>query len=127
MPKLVAFHLKDLTGFRGHASLYQLVPPYVIGDTLDVDVVEVHEYVVVSSVDLNLASFGCSIEQVEQFGSLFDDSETLIFPANEEGQITDYSELHGIKNIKDHEKALNELGYVIRKGIGKNDTLKIGQ
>ena len=81
---------------RGTKTLYRLEPPMepsaLTGD-------EVCEYVIVSA--LNLA---------------FDTSEpeTYIFPADEQGKITDYQELVGsFRGDTDNARALEGAGYTI--------------
>lgn len=104
----IAFHIRDIEGFRGHASLYKLDPPFVSVDGLDADQIEMHEYVIASAVDLPGI-----------MGS-FHSCETYVFPANSDGQITDYIEIAGVKDVKDHQMALDEIEYRIEKAIGRN-------
>ena len=69
--------------------LFQMDPPH-----------EGHEYVVVS------ATF-----------AMFSGPETYIFPATENGEVTDWGELNGsYRGDFDHDKALKNAGY---KVVGK--------
>lgn len=104
----IAFHIRDIGGFRGHASLYKLDPPFVSVDGLDADQIEMHEYVIVSAVDLPSVL------------SSYHSCETYVFPANADGQIVDFGEIAGVKDVKDHQMALDEIEYRIEKAIGGN-------
>lgn len=87
-----ATKVKDLTGFTGHASLYKLSEP-MDGDDTD----EVFTHVVVSSTV-----------------AMFTGAETYIFPANEEGDVTDWGELRGsYRGGMLHETALLGAGYEV--------------
>ena len=75
-------------GMRGHAEVYRLDPPH-----------EGREYVMVSAVD----AFGAG-------------PETYIFPASEDGKVTDWLEMEGsFKGALDHVGALRNAGYEIEE------------
>jgi hypothetical protein len=77
--------------------LYKLDPPISEPDWEDEDVINQHEYVVVSAV---VACIG--------------GPETYIFPADENGEITDWGELKGsFQGALDHELALANAGYTV--------------
>ena len=80
--------VKRLTGgeFRGDARLYKLSDP-----------LDGHTLVVVSAAVVP-----------------FSGPETYIFPANEQGEITDFGELNGSgRGYLDHREALSIAGYSI--------------
>lgn len=77
---------RHLTGFRGDARLYRCEPP-LAG----------HDRVVVSAANVP-----------------FSGPETYIFPADAEGKVIDYTELHGsFQGALDHAEALRGAGYEI--------------
>lgn len=81
--------IKDLDGFRGEAALYEVSPPLrdYMGE-------KEYKFIVVSAVDSIYAT------------------ETYIFGSNEEGVVTDWTELPGSqKDLLDHEIVLKEAGY----------------
>ena len=85
----------EITGTRGNQKLYKLDPPMTVTDWDDENTIEVHEYVVVSAT----YAFG---------------PETYIFPADENGEVTSYSELDGsYQGGLNHEQALNNAGYEV--------------
>lgn len=102
-----ATFVKGLSDMRGHASLYKLDPPLVVTDCdwnaeeADREVLETHEYVVVSAVVVP-----------------FNGPETYIFPANAEGHITSWGELEGsFRGGLDHAEALKGAGYKIVRAL----------
>lgn len=85
----VATFLKDLDRFTGEAKLYRCKPP-----------LDGAEYVTVSAV-------------VVPYGG---GPETYIFKADEHGEVQDWGELDGsYKGGLDHEEALSNAGYVVRR------------
>ena len=71
---------------RGNASLYRLTPP-----------LQKHKYVIVSAVV-----------------APYSGAETYIFPANKQGEVTDWGELEGsFRGSLDHLTALENAGYDI--------------
>lgn len=97
-----AIKIKDLTGFRGQASLYKLSRPIPAQYTFDDEkegtkLVETTEYVVVSAAVFPYSG-----------------PETSIFPSNEEGVITSWGELNGsYRGGLDHYKALIRAGFFV--------------
>lgn len=87
--------VKRLDGFTGMASLYQLSPPFEYEDWCD-ETKTYHEYVVVSATV-----------------AMFSGPETLAFPANANGEVTDWGELAGFRNCLDHEAVLESMGYEV--------------
>ena len=80
-------------------KLYELDPPLEEFSFLSEER-ESHQYVIVSA-----ANHGEGILRVH---------ETYIFPADKDGEITDWGELPGsIKGTTDHEEALQEAGYEV--------------
>ena len=80
--------IKNLTGFRGDARLFQLDPP-----------LDGIKYVVVSGIE-------CAVDTGRP--------ETYIFKANSRGEITDWCELDGsFRGAVDHARALKGAGYSI--------------
>lgn len=82
----------------GHAESYRLDPPKSVtlrDPETDDDVIREYSLVVVSAVD-NLYAH-----------------ETLVFPSDENGQISDWLEIYGIRYTTDHAKVLREMGYEI--------------
>lgn len=80
-----AKYIKSLTGWTGHASLYELDPP-----------LRGHKYVIVSAT----------------FVPFDNGPETYIFPAFKNGKPKDMMELPGsFKGELDQEKALRNAGY----------------
>jgi hypothetical protein len=89
--------IPTLPDFRGAAALYKLTPPYAGV-----------EYVVASSVDLgNADPFVAFIDGMRGTGRT---EETMIFPADSDGEVTDWGEL-AVVPVQDHEAALADLGY----------------
>jgi hypothetical protein len=70
--------IRELTGFTGHAALYQL---------------DNGEYVVASAVV-----------------APFSGPETLVFPADESGEVTSWGEIGGVRGALDHAAALATVG-----------------
>ncbi len=93
-----ATYLRDMAGFRGHASLYRLDPPATVNDwATGSEEIRTTEYVVVSAVDVP-----------------FSGPETYIFPANADGEVTDWGEMEGsFRGALDHQRALLDAGYSI--------------
>lgn len=85
-----ATKVRDLTGFRGNAALYKLDPPHSSG-----------EWVIASAVDLDFGGFIVSDYRT---------SETMVFPATEDGEIADWGEI-GFAAHKSHADALSDRGY----------------
>jgi hypothetical protein len=84
--------------FRGKAFLYRCDPPmqYTDGYGDDADELET-EYVIVSATH-----------------AMFSGPETYIFPANSDGEVTNWSELDGsYKGGLDHAGALRAAGYTV--------------
>lgn len=87
-PRRIARFIKRLDGFRGQAALYSMHPP-----------LEGNDYVIVSAVRVMVSSF--------DYGS-----ETSIFPADSDGNVTDWCELVGSqKGTLAHSRALESAGY----------------
>lgn len=78
---------RNLSGFRGEAHLYHLSPGLEDGT----------EYVIVSAV---------------KPAFVLTHSETMIFPATQDGEIISFSELTMIREYN-HEACLNQLGYEV--------------
>lgn len=88
-----ATFIKDLDGWRGHASLYRMEPPH-----------EGHEFVIASAVDLIIDGYVMPGPSCE----------TYLFGANADGEVEDYMELDGsLKSVKDHDAALIDAGYEV--------------
>lgn len=80
-----ATHIRTLSGFRGDARLYKLSEP-----------LDGASFVIVSAV------------------VAYSGPETYIFPATEEGEISDYGEMDGsFRGGLDHEMALSMAGYEV--------------
>ncbi len=94
----LALRLKDhLPDFTGHAALYELDPPLEAASWDDDETAATHKFVIVSATN-----------------AMFTGSETYIFPATPDGQITDYGELPGsMRGTLSHAEALREAGYEI--------------
>ncbi len=96
-----ATKVRDLDGFTGSAALFRLDPPmpitdydYDSGDTVTTGT---SEYVVASATVV-----------------MFSGPETYLFPADADGNITDWGELHGsYKGGLDHAAALHGAGYEV--------------
>jgi hypothetical protein len=82
-----------LTGFRGDAALYRLDPPMEDETVL----------VIASAVDLDFGGF---------HPANYRTSETMVFPATEDGEIADWGEI-GFAAHKSHADALKDMGYDI--------------
>lgn len=87
--------IKDrLPGSNGHAALYRLSEP-LIPESMDENVIDVYEYVVVSAVNVPYSG-----------------PETYIFAADSDGNIIDFAELPGsFRGALDHRLALRSAGY----------------
>jgi len=82
--------------FTGNARLYKLDPPMSIKDW-DGEETGKTEFVVVSGAY-----------------AMFSGNETLIFPSDENGKVTDWGDLPGsFRGAIDHEKALTGAGYTL--------------
>lgn len=82
----------------GHAEAYRLDPPREVTRwdfKTDEDVTREYDLVVVSAVDNIFAH------------------ETLVFPSDDQGQITDWEEIYGVRGTTDHVEVLGEMGYEI--------------
>jgi len=87
---------KDLKGFKGTASLYELIPVYKEKDWKDK--LHTYKYVVASAV------------VAMDTGS----PETFIFPAKKTGEVKNYGELKGsYRGGLSHRKAFKGMGYTI--------------
>ena len=84
--------LKDnLPGYNGHAALYRVNPPLKGWDGDDS-----YSLVVLSTAEG------------------LDGHETYIFPADENGQVTDWLELQGSqRDVTSHQQVLEDAGYVV--------------
>ncbi|MEN9491135.1 MAG: hypothetical protein RJA63_1584 [Pseudomonadota bacterium] len=89
----IAQQIKWLDGFNGSAALFNLTPPLlVVGYG---DVVDTHDFVVVSAADV-----------------MFSGPETYIFPADADGNVTNWIELDGsFRGSLDMWRALRNAGY----------------
>lgn len=91
----------NLPGYKGHAALFKLSPPMEGHPDWDDDgnkTIRTHEFVVLSATI------------AWDHGS----AETFIFPANEEGKVTDWGELPGSKRgTLDHDYILWRKGYQV--------------
>ena len=85
--------IRDLTGFRGEAALYELSEP-----TTFVDLGQTHQtrFVVVSAIECELGDHT---------------EETMIFPANAEGEIVSWLELHADCGSLDHAQVIYVAGW----------------
>lgn len=89
-----ATYIKDLERFTGEAKLYELSEEIKLYDWND-KLKGTTKFVVVSATNV-----------------LFSGFETYIFPANEDGNVTDWGELSGsYRGGLDHDVALNGLGF----------------
>ena len=89
-----AVFVKNLEGWTGDAKLYKMLPPLVATD-YDDKTVETHEFVIVSAAV-----------------AMFSGPETYIFPATEDGEAKNYSEMEGsYRGGLDHAEALRGAGY----------------
>lgn len=86
-----ATKLRDATGMRGDAALYKVEPP-----------IEGNVFVVASAVDLDYGGFGEGLRK----------SETMIFPADEQGTVSDFGELAFVAH-KSHVDCFGEIGYEV--------------
>lgn len=85
----------DLPNFNGHAALYRFDPPLQDTDWEGKPDGDPHEFVVVSAV--------CGWAH-----------ETYLFPADADGNITNWGELDGsTKNTTSHAEAIQNAGYAI--------------
>jgi hypothetical protein len=69
--------------YSGDARLYRLDPPFAG-----------HRYVIASAVTEFVV-------------------ETLVFPADESGEVTDWGDIAGVRGETDHAAALADLGYEV--------------
>jgi hypothetical protein len=84
----------DLTGFRGHAALYQVNPPMVSRSWDEPE--KSHDFVIVSS------------------SNVWGRPETYIFPATRDGKVIDWLEMDGSqKDVYSHNTVLWNAGYDI--------------
>ena len=94
-----ATFVRDVTkqnGARGEQRLYLVTPPMVDTSWGDTEVTE-YSHVIVSAVDV-----------------LFSGPETYIFPANADGSIAAWGELHGsFQGALNHDQALTNAGYAL--------------
>lgn len=90
--------LKDnLPGFNGHADLYKVTPPIRDEGYDEDDATMLIHYVIASSIT----------------GGFFG-TETYLFPANEDGEITSWCELAGSqKDVTFYETVFNDIGYTV--------------
>lgn len=95
-----ATFVKRLTGFNGDARLYRLDKPIEYQDwdsDADAYVTKHSEYVVVSAVH-----------------AMFSGPETYMFPADKDGNITDWGEIGASqRGTLSHETVLTESGYEV--------------
>ena len=93
-----AVFIKNLEGFKGDARLYRVLPAMTSVSYEDCgEVVESHDFVIVSAVDV-----------------LFSGPETYIFPATEEGKVVRFSEMEGsFRGDLNHHEALARAGYEV--------------
>lgn len=93
---MIAKFIKDLDGFTGEAKLFRLDPPFQ-SKGWDDEQIGPHEYVVVSATV-----------------AMFSGPETYMFPADEEGNVTDWAELPGsFKGGMSRKVALQNAGYTV--------------
>jgi hypothetical protein len=100
--KKAVFH-KDLRGFRGNASLYEMIPalPYKKYDADEGKYVKRKARFVVVSAALDRPLGVC---------------ETFLFPADSEGKVTSWGELPGSESgIYSAEEIFSGIGYVTYK------------
>lgn len=98
MSQMIATEIKRLTDYTGDARLFKLSPPLKTIEWDD-DTEKEYEYVVVSATN-----------------AMFSGPETYIFPANEEGEVVNWSELDGsYKGGLDHVQALRGAGYEVAR------------
>ena len=91
-----ATYLRDVTNYRGHASLYRLDPPASLGRWASSSD-DAADHVIVSAID------------VPDSGP-----ETYIFAADQHGKVTNWGELEGsFQGGLDHERALRDAGYEV--------------
>lgn len=93
-----AYHYMHNANTMGHAEAYRLDPPREVTRwdfETDEDITTEHSLVVVSAVDNYYAH------------------ETLVFPSDENGQISDFTEIFGIRDTTDHAEVLGIMGYEI--------------
>lgn len=97
-----AMFVKHLHDFHGDAALYRLEPPFLehdwrtdhVEDDCRPGLCPAHEYVVVSAVD-----------------AMYSGPETLVFPADSEGNVASWGDIGGGRGYKDHSIALLGMGY----------------
>ncbi len=84
--KIAKFISEKVSGVRANMHLYKMTPA-----------LDGHQFVVVSAVN-----------------AMFSGPETLIFPSDESGEITDWGELEGsFRGSLDHSEALEDVGYEV--------------
>lgn len=89
-----ATYIKPVSNMRGDARLYRVDPP-----------LDGNEYIAVSAVDMAAQFPGINFQSWEA-------TETYIFPASEDGEVTAWGELPGsMKGTLDHAEALRDAGY----------------
>ena len=98
MSTKTATKIKDLEDFTGRAALFRLSQPVAYDYDWDTEQYKSEtEFVVVSATDV-----------------MFSGPETYIFPASEDGEIVNWSELDGsFKGALDHELALRNAGFEV--------------
>jgi hypothetical protein len=85
--------VRKLTGFRGHAALYEL------SHAIATESNSLTTYVVVSAVN-----------------APFSGPETYIFESTPEGEVVSFTELEGsVRGTMSHSEALSEAGYAIEE------------
>jgi hypothetical protein len=92
-----ATFIKNITDWRGKASLYKVEPPIEYDSPYDADdpPAKHSDYVIISAVYAD-----------------FTGPETYMFPANENAEVLSWGELDGsFRGGLDHEKALQNAGY----------------
>ena len=93
----MARFVRDLDGFTGHASLYELSEPAAYGYGDDAGHTT---FVVVSATN-----------------AIFSGPETYIFAADKKGKVKSWSEMEGsYRGDLDHAKALRGAGFTIEAG-----------
>ena len=96
--KHIATFVRQLDGFQGDARLFKCDPPIAYDFDWETDKpTKKSDHVVVSAVNAMITG-----------------PETYIFPADEEGDILNWSELDGsFRGSFDHEQALRNAGYTV--------------
>ena len=91
--------IRDLTSFQGKAALYELSEPTTF---VDLGVTRETYFVVVSAI---------------VFPPYRQTEETMIFPANAEGEIVSWLELHGVRGSLSHAQAIYEAGWKLEENF----------